>query len=772
MKAVDIPDHLQINRNNSDSSTGSSSQQQGSTPSATNGNDSFTDGGIAVQNSRMNQRKLVSAEESGWLTDGQNGNNGGMFETLGDNSHNYADNMLNQARSAKGWDQFTINREKFGVQSTYDETLYTTALNEAEFTDEQKQEAIRLAREIENNTGTTNIHVLEERGLTATLSGNNNWADMMMDEETMHSAVIRGPNPVVPPTGGSTTSNNVSTYRTTTASVSYVKMVRGNDLSSSTSNANSSVPSASSNVASLTSSGKGNAYVPPNRRTVLPNGPTVNTTPDGTAPNSNGQSPQIPTTLPSSSANGSVNLAASRTSPRLTSPTSSAIRSRNIPNVQPLNYEQKDQFIAESQKFSAKIGSPKSAASKDNATNESMATNVADSSTASDAGLPVTTNNSENDNERSTLKTTATTTQDNITHTETTTEPVKSSSSLVSSLKKSGLNAGAKEFVPTFSTSSTASSNTANVPVSSSPDTTNMQPVPSMGNPPTMIPMMNPNVQGVPFVHPNGPMQLFMGQHYPPFNNGNLPPGAYSISKPFPPMGGIGIPGGMDPNNNNVPHSSIVYVQNPGNPNPSPFMIQSPTGGQQVFLMPQNPSIGGFNPINPTPVPQFLPPNIIIPGGNPPPNGLIGPNSFQLPPGQTFIQHPGPGMFMQGPAIGPGQPGPTTTVINVSTTTTNSNAETSSNGGASDYNNNGSNGGQILTANTGTINPSNNNNNNSSNNNPNNNNNVGNRYTNNPINNGPNLYSPGGGGGTPPSQNFQRNTFTNRGGRGGGRGGY
>lgn len=84
-----------------------------------------------------------------------------------------------------GWDQFKVNEEKFGVESTYDEHLYTTRINTAaDDYQERLKKAERLAREIEG-LATTDRHVLEERGAQVDDSG--------MDEEDKYSGVIGDP---------------------------------------------------------------------------------------------------------------------------------------------------------------------------------------------------------------------------------------------------------------------------------------------------------------------------------------------------------------------------------------------------------------------------------------------------------------------------------------------------------------------------------------------------------------------------------------------------
>lgn len=80
------------------------------------------------------------------------------------------------------WDQFKVNEEKFGVESSYDEHLYTTKINtDAKDFKERVRRAERLAREIEGQS-TTDRHVLEERGVLVDDSG--------LDEEDKYSGVI------------------------------------------------------------------------------------------------------------------------------------------------------------------------------------------------------------------------------------------------------------------------------------------------------------------------------------------------------------------------------------------------------------------------------------------------------------------------------------------------------------------------------------------------------------------------------------------------------
>jgi PAB1-binding protein PBP1 len=106
-------------------------------------------------------RTLESA--SSWLGDGDDGG-------LGDGS----------SKGGK-WNQFEANKELFGVESTYDENLYTTALKKTDLSDEQRLKAERIAAEIEG-TVDSNPHMQEERGQKV--------ADDGMDEEDRYSSVL------------------------------------------------------------------------------------------------------------------------------------------------------------------------------------------------------------------------------------------------------------------------------------------------------------------------------------------------------------------------------------------------------------------------------------------------------------------------------------------------------------------------------------------------------------------------------------------------------
>ncbi|CAM6106174.1 unnamed protein product [Calypogeia fissa] len=85
----------------------------------------------------------------------------------------------------RSWDQFETNKTLFGVETTFNEELYTTKLERGPQMREREREASRIAREIEG-TATKNLHLAEERGLRLAPELE------AMDEESRFSSVIRG----------------------------------------------------------------------------------------------------------------------------------------------------------------------------------------------------------------------------------------------------------------------------------------------------------------------------------------------------------------------------------------------------------------------------------------------------------------------------------------------------------------------------------------------------------------------------------------------------
>lgn len=90
------------------------------------------------------------------------------------------------SRADRGWDQFALNEARFGVKTDYKEEYYTTELDYSK-SKISIEEANRIAAEIEKGgSSTTNIHMLEERGIDVD----------DVDEEARYGAVLRGAHPV------------------------------------------------------------------------------------------------------------------------------------------------------------------------------------------------------------------------------------------------------------------------------------------------------------------------------------------------------------------------------------------------------------------------------------------------------------------------------------------------------------------------------------------------------------------------------------------------
>ena len=84
------------------------------------------------------------------------------------------------------WDQFSANEKLYGVKATFDENLYTTVLNVDSIDKTKREQAERLAREIESQT-TSNIHLAEERG---------QFMETDFDEEDLYSGVLKKDNTI------------------------------------------------------------------------------------------------------------------------------------------------------------------------------------------------------------------------------------------------------------------------------------------------------------------------------------------------------------------------------------------------------------------------------------------------------------------------------------------------------------------------------------------------------------------------------------------------
>lgn len=95
-------------------------------------------------------RQAPTRELTQWTDDGANTN--GAF-----------DGGLEESSDGRGWDQFATNERMFGVQTDYDENLYTTTIdrNRADY-GAKAARADRIARKIESSNATS-AHAAEER---------------------------------------------------------------------------------------------------------------------------------------------------------------------------------------------------------------------------------------------------------------------------------------------------------------------------------------------------------------------------------------------------------------------------------------------------------------------------------------------------------------------------------------------------------------------------------------------------------------------------------
>ncbi|KAH7284905.1 hypothetical protein KP509_33G002100 [Ceratopteris richardii] len=81
----------------------------------------------------------------------------------------------------RNWDQFEINKTLFGVESTFDEELYTTKLDRGPQSREREREALRIAREIEAENSRN--HLSQEKGEIDEFD--------TVDEESRFASVMR-----------------------------------------------------------------------------------------------------------------------------------------------------------------------------------------------------------------------------------------------------------------------------------------------------------------------------------------------------------------------------------------------------------------------------------------------------------------------------------------------------------------------------------------------------------------------------------------------------
>lgn len=85
------------------------------------------------------------------------------WDAGGPSSNGGLDGGLEDVKDNKPWDQFAVNEEKFGVQTDYDESIYTTSIDRSRPDyNEKVARAEKLARRIEGSAAHS-AHAAEER---------------------------------------------------------------------------------------------------------------------------------------------------------------------------------------------------------------------------------------------------------------------------------------------------------------------------------------------------------------------------------------------------------------------------------------------------------------------------------------------------------------------------------------------------------------------------------------------------------------------------------
>jgi len=147
-------------------------------------NDDFTDGGISRGATGANRELVAWQSEEGGVAGltleeeagmGKRGGGGGAW------------GKKSGATNAQ-WDQFSANKQLFGVDTKFDESIYTTMIDKSK-SGISEAEAARIAYEIQNQSS-DNPHMAEERG-------QKDIADY--DEEERYSSVLPSSGAAPPP---------------------------------------------------------------------------------------------------------------------------------------------------------------------------------------------------------------------------------------------------------------------------------------------------------------------------------------------------------------------------------------------------------------------------------------------------------------------------------------------------------------------------------------------------------------------------------------------
>lgn len=143
----------------------------------------------AAAGANAGPRELVEAS-SAWTSGG--GKASSRADGLLDGGSAAARGPAPLKGSIDGWDQFKANQELFNVKGSYDENLYTTALDKTKMSSDKMKKAERIAQEIQSQVS-TNMHVAEERGQA--IEGD-------YDEEDRYSGVLKNKEADVAAAGG------------------------------------------------------------------------------------------------------------------------------------------------------------------------------------------------------------------------------------------------------------------------------------------------------------------------------------------------------------------------------------------------------------------------------------------------------------------------------------------------------------------------------------------------------------------------------------------
>ncbi|KAJ3006286.1 UNVERIFIED_CONTAM: hypothetical protein HDU68_004176, partial [Siphonaria sp. JEL0065] len=143
---------------------------------------------LSVANLEIAEVKADPGNRGGFQTDVAIGSKVGVRQRdLVQWSTDETDNTmsLDNVSSGEKWDQFATNESLFGVETDFQEEMYTTVIDKSDPNFKRKEaEAARLAREIESGfNNTDNVHLLEERNI---ITANDD-----VNEEDKYSSVLR-----------------------------------------------------------------------------------------------------------------------------------------------------------------------------------------------------------------------------------------------------------------------------------------------------------------------------------------------------------------------------------------------------------------------------------------------------------------------------------------------------------------------------------------------------------------------------------------------------